>query len=160
MAQRSSGSAIQQSYPETDRSLREMLEKISVRTVVDEWIVPSRDALTYQFLVDLTNVTMIRFSSQSVSQGIFVVVSEEGYASDELTPSDWTLMTALYDGVEGVVDSSQFYYDADDLRWGVMLEEFRKPLRIALSQVINPFMGEVPNIASINESFSVTLQVV
>jgi hypothetical protein len=140
------------------------------QTILDAWIVPSETVLQYQWLVDLTGYTYIRFASQSggIDIALYYSLSTDSTALD---PGGWQLFN-----LETTTEPTNFSAPAgflaplgagasnqnatSTLAWRFIPEALRRQMRVAISY----FPSETPTLfqihpASTGSAFNVALQV-
>lgn len=123
------------------------------RTLIDCSIDPARVdefadvTLPYQWLVDLSAVTMVRpfASSTEVAEVLYSVL---GATSNAYDPGDYTQLRGDAEGDTNIVVSSSLAAIADDLLyWYTIAEEHKRVLRLSLG----------PDVV-LSETFRFTLQ--
>lgn len=108
------------------------------RTLIDAWIDIRRNKECWQWDVDLTAYTAIRFMNRS-NGPLFVVYSEAGYGSETLDPEDYQLFPTLWPLDPYGYPTSQLEsgFSTSSLAggwgWAAIREDLRMPMRISLS---------------------------
>lgn len=100
-------------------------------TLIDDYIDPAWDAISFQWGVDLTNYTRVRLSTQ-IPRGVYVMYSLD--TTTTLDPGDFAVLSGVDDaGLSAEVWSSSLWHNATDLRWISIPAATRTRLRLALS---------------------------
>lgn len=110
------------------------------RTLVDAWVSPQFSNLNYQWFVDLTGVTKIRFVVRAGTiVHMFLAYSLDGFASTALDPGDYALFPTLFPDDPYFYPTSQIQAFSGDSEmdggnpWALVREDLRVPMRLSLT---------------------------
>lgn len=128
----------------------------SPTTVLDAYIDPEQEGLSYQWLVDFSGVSEIRLASQS-SATVYLMRSLLGVESEAYDATDYVPLDGALGGTGTQVFSSRTLNESgDDLRWYELDISQQIPMRLGLS-TDGAAVGW--NAGALDGPFSVALQV-
>lgn len=116
---------------------------LEARTLVDAYVMPQTGGMAWQWLVDLTACTRIRFVNTSA--GLFVFYSLLGASSTALDPGDYQKFPTLYPD-DPYFYPEQFLNTAADTSqigghphpWAQIPLALRVPMRLSISDGVWP----------------------
>jgi hypothetical protein len=139
-------------------------DRVSARMVVDTYVLPTVQAANWQWRLDLTGYTQIRFISPS-ERTLYLYYSEA--TTTDVNPGDYQVFraTRVSTGATNVAISSSLAdrigsFQFDGIKWFEIPVTLRKDLRLSLSDSLTSWRLDSPTFSATDKrGFAVGVQV-